>query len=111
VLPEPVEHRSAGAVAQRVAGELCAGPPREPAEVDHDRRALAPQAGEPRLHVGARERDDEEGLLDREAQGGVHVLEGREVAPVHVLEDEHHGLRAALGVEEVDPGRRASGRP
>jgi hypothetical protein len=56
------------------------------------------------MHLGAAEREHQEGELLELVDHRVDEAHGRQVAPVQVLQHEQHRLRGALGAEEVLPG-------
>ena len=91
----PVEH---------AAHEPLARPSRQLAEPHLDRRPRRPEPREEIMRLGARERDHQQGPPLAEAQRRVHELHARRVAPVQVLQDQRERPRAALRLDEVDPG-------
>ena len=76
----------------------------EDGELELGHRAARPEAGEERAQLGPGQGDDQEGAVGQVAQRGVDELERGAVAPVHVVEDQEHRPRRALGGEEVLEG-------
>jgi hypothetical protein len=87
------------AVAQALAHHLCAGPPRQAAQPDLLDTAVGPQLREQLVDLGAGEREHQQRLVEQRAERGVHQLDRRQIAPVQVLEHDHHRLDRALGAQ------------
>ena len=56
------------------------------------------------MHLGPREREDEQWTFGQQAQEMIKRGDRRRIAPVQVLDDEHEGLaRVGLGGKAMDP--------
>jgi len=99
---EPLDERRLRAIAEHVAHEPLAGLLAELLERELLERPLRPDPGEQLVHLGARQREDEEGAVAQIAQRGVEELHGGEIAPVQILEHEQHGAGGGLGAEQLD---------
>ena len=93
-----------GARAEHVANEALAGARRELSERQGLHPPLRPQLREQLVDLGARHREHHEGKIGQPPERRVDEPNRREVSPVQILEHEEHGLRPALGGQEVLPG-------
>jgi hypothetical protein len=91
-------------VAQHLAHDALAALAQELAEGHPVQADLVPEPREQLAHLGPREREQQDRRVGQAAQGRVHELQGRQIGPVHVVEQEHERPGAGLRRAQVDPG-------
>jgi hypothetical protein len=89
--------------AEDLSDEALARSSCQRAEADFIEVSLCPQGREDLVHLGPPEGQHQEGLLLEATQGRVDELHRGQVAPVQILQHEHHRLHLRLGREQVFP--------